>query len=218
MELLKLKQEFMKDAVRTLGLSDEFTIFSVWNMLTWENANEELFGLIRKVRGWGRIHILENLEPETPEIREWILFNGVDNDVKPVYSALTAWEKASVPARLQGALSQDEFDAVSRIIAALADEGPVPGISMLENAGEYIRKYLSIIDAFRLGLENYETLLRLQGWAADPEVNLPDIAEKCDEMLHSDSCRALVEEAVKAGRETDLAEALGIELPAEAHS
>jgi hypothetical protein len=146
-EIFKSHPNDIKDVIRTLGLSDEFTIFSVWNLRNWENGNDEIFDLIQKVRGWGRVHALNYLEPRTPEIRHWILMNGTDNDVMPAYTSITAWEKAGVNYFLEGTLTPEEFNAVSFILEALLDEGPAARCScrlaaeprMPETAPHFIR-------------------------------------------------------------------------------
>lgn len=183
MELFGEPEEEVRQIIRTLGLSDEFTIFSVWNMLKWENGNQEIFDLIRKVRGWGRIHALQRLKPETPEISEWILLNGIDNDVMEAYSALPAWTKADVYRRLRKPMTQEEFEAIGRILQALLDEGPVAGISKVLHASEDILRYLSLADGFEIGPDEYEMLLALQRWAESEEVNQPEIAARCGEIL-----------------------------------
>ncbi len=210
MELFKADDESVKEAIRRIGLSDEFTVFSVWNMLQWDDANKEIFDLIRKVRGWGRIHALERLEPATPEIREWMLLNGIDNDVMPDYSALTVWEKADVEKRLRGQLDREEFKAVGRLFGALLSEGPAPGISAIENAEESILRYLSLAEGLSPDLEDYEIIFELQNWAADEGADLPAVSDRCAAILSSEDCRDTVAGSVKAGKESRLAEALGI--------
>ena len=91
MELFRGPMADVVDAVRLLGLYDEFTIFAVWNLRKWEDGNEEVFDLAKKVRGWGRIHAVEFLEPDTEEIRRWLLAEGCANNVLPAYSALTVF-------------------------------------------------------------------------------------------------------------------------------
>ena len=167
--LFELGEDPLKEVIRRLGYSDEFTIFAVWNMLKWENANQEVFGLIQKVYGWGRIHALEMLEPETPEIREWILLNGVDNDVLAAYSARAAWEKAGVEQRLKGPLTLEEYQAAGRIFQALLDEGPVPGISETDHAADCIRLYLSRAEAFGPEAVDGELTGQLKQWLAERE-------------------------------------------------
>ena len=211
MELFKVDDPSVKEVIRRVGLSDEFTLFSIWDMLKWDDANQEVFNLIRKVHGWGRIHALEKLEPETSEIREWILLNGIENDVMPSYSALTVWGKADVEKRLHGQLNQAEFKAVGRLFSALIDEGPAPGISEIENAEDSILTYLSLTDYYVLDLEDYEVIYAIQNWAGDEDVNFPAISDKCASILFSDECRNTVTESVKAGSGIRLAEALGID-------
>lgn len=194
MELFADVEEEIREIIRTLGLSDEFTIFSVWNMLKWENGNQEIFNLIRKVRGWGRIHALQRLKPETPEISEWILLSGIDNDVMAAYSALPAWTKADVYRRLRKPMSQEEFEAIGRILQALLDEGPVAGISRVLHVSEDIMRYLSLADEFDLGIEEYETIQALQRWAESEEVSQPEIAGRCAEILASEKCRRAMED------------------------
>lgn len=194
MELFADVEEEIREIIRTLGLSDEFTIFSVWNMLKWENGNQEIFNLIRKVHGWGRIHALQRLKPETPEISEWILLSGIDNDVMAAYSALPAWTKADVYRRLRKPMSQEEFEAIGRILQALLDEGPVAGISKVLHAGEDIMRYLSLADGFEIGPDEYEMILALKHWAESDEVNQPEIAGRCAEILASEKCRRAMED------------------------
>ena len=143
LELVHIDDESLKDAVRLLGLSDEFTIFAIFIVQQWENANEEIFRLARKTRGWGRIHAVERLIPDTPEIRNWLLHEGIDNHILPSYSALNCWEGSEAENLLfDTAIKPAEFAAIGRIIAALLDEGPCPGISELEKGDEVIKAFL----------------------------------------------------------------------------
>lgn len=122
--------EPLREVIRNIGLSDEFTLFSLMSM----RNQEEIFEIAQKVHGWGRIHAVEDLEPETPRIRRWILYEGSENDVMPQYSALTCFHKADVPRLLERKhLSQKEIRAILRLIDYLLDEGPVPGVSALND-------------------------------------------------------------------------------------
>ena len=76
LELFGEPNDQVKEIVRNLGLYSEFTIFSVFNMLLWENGNEEIFNLAKNVEGWGRVHAVERLKPETQEIKDWLLYEG----------------------------------------------------------------------------------------------------------------------------------------------
>ena len=80
--------EKLKAVVRILGLSDEFSIFAIFVMLQWNEGNKEIFELAKKIHGWGRIHAIERLEPTTEEIKQWLLREGVHNEIMAAYSAL----------------------------------------------------------------------------------------------------------------------------------
>ncbi len=169
LELFSLKDEEVKDIVRTLGLSDEFTLFAIYIMLQWDNANEEIFSLAQKVRGWGRIHAVEKLQPETEEIRRWLLNEGINNQVLPDYSALTCYEKAGVATLLKNEISQEEFQSIGRILKAMLVEGPVPGISAVENREEVLEEYLQWVDKYELTDSDYETISQINDYCNSKE-------------------------------------------------
>lgn len=133
----------VKGFIRTLGLSDEFTLFAAMAMNGWDDTNDEWFQLAQKVRGWGRIHLVARLRPETADIRRWLLREGVHNTVMPEYSALNCWEKADVPSVLAGGVSREDFSGIRDIVGALLSEGPVAGISGVENAEAHILAFLN---------------------------------------------------------------------------
>ena len=129
--------------IRIVGLSDEFTIFSVFCMRNWPAAETELLELAKRVRGWGRIHCIDFIEAENEETKDWIFFNGVDNDVLPVYSAWPVYEKANVEERLRkDNLTYEEIHAILAITDALMDEGPVSGISRMDDPKAYLATVL----------------------------------------------------------------------------
>ena len=143
LELVRLDDDNLKDALRLLGLSDEFTLFVIFIMQQWDNANEEIFRLARMTKGWGRIHAVERLIPETPEIRDWLLREGIFNTVLPAYSALNCWEGSEAENLLFAPeIKPEDFAAISRLLYALLDEGPCPGISDMEKGDEVIKAYL----------------------------------------------------------------------------
>ncbi|MCR5427594.1 MAG: hypothetical protein K6F16_01225 [Lachnospiraceae bacterium] len=157
LEMLDIsKDEALKDAVRTIALSDEFTIFAVFIMRKWPDAEAELLSLAKKVRGWGRIHCVEFMDAEQTETKRWLLQNGVDNDVVPAYSAWTVYEKAGVEDILKRDLfTKEEIHALIALTDALMDEGPVQGISLMDSPETYLRRILTIT-AGRDYLDEYE--------------------------------------------------------------
>ena len=131
--------EEIKEAIRAVGSSDEFTFFALLNMRRWSTAEKEILECAKRVRGWGRIHCVDHIEPKDNETKEWLLFNGTDNDVMSAYSAWNVFIKSDVPALLRrGNLKYEEMHAILKITAALMDEGPVSGISNFDNPETFL--------------------------------------------------------------------------------
>ena len=139
----------LMNVIRMLGLSDEFTIFSVFVMRHWPDAQMEVLDLARKVHGWGRIHCVKYIEPVNDEITKWLLFNGIDNSVLHEYSALTVFNKIQVEDMLDSdELKADEFSGILKIVDSMLVEGPVQGISAVEDPPALLAKVLDAAGRF----------------------------------------------------------------------
>lgn len=214
LELLNIEDnEEIKSIVTVLGLSEEFTLFSVFVMLKWRDGNEKIAYLARMTRGWGRIHAIERLKPDTEEIRQWILHEGVHNTVVPAYSALTCWNKSGAAELLFGdaPLSDKDFHGIRDIIDALLDEGPCSGISSVENAEDALARFLQKASGRTLDITDYETVRGIRGYCEENA----EIAALCGEILGSEQCRACVKLAAKDGRAIELAKELGLDCKAD---
>ena len=134
----------VKGMVRTLGLSDEFTLYSVFIMRNWENGNNEIMNIAKSVNGWGKVHAVHYIEPDTEEIRQWLLTDAVSNDVMPAYSGWDCYKKADVEAVIKkDKLTYEELEGVLSIVDAILDEGPVLGISNIEDPKEVLLNVLN---------------------------------------------------------------------------
>ena len=171
--------EEVKDTIRTLGLSDELTFYAATCMDAWENANDEMFELAQKVGGWGRIHLVSWLQPETDEIRRWLLREGVHNSVMWEYSALDCWEKADVPAVLAGEVSPEDFHGIVDIVWGLILEGPVMGISGVEDAETHIIAFLNTAKSMDLNDRDRKVIGLVRGRFS----NNSEITELCNALL-----------------------------------
>ena len=177
--------EKTKDVVRTLALCDEFTYFALFVMSTWENGNREVFEATKKVRGWGRIHGVRVLEPDSGEIRRWLLREGIKNDVLPAYSALECWNKSGAAELLTGSdtLSREDFVSIRDLIGALLDEAPAPGISAVEDGEDCILEFLDRAAQETLSAEDMGVIRELEEHYSEEEHESPQIAERCRELL-----------------------------------
>ena len=173
----KLKN--FKQIITDLAYCNEFTWFCLPIIQKWDSGNDLIFEIAKHVYGWGRVHACVFLEPETREIRRWFLTEGVDNGVMPPYTALEAWNKSDAASLLDGHLRQEDFTCISRIMAALLDEGPCRGISLVENPESAICKFLNQARNFKLNADDYEVIKTIEErWDRD---NL--IASLCEDLI-----------------------------------
>ncbi|MBR5007328.1 MAG: hypothetical protein IKY07_09575, partial [Clostridia bacterium] len=203
--------EQVREAIRTLALSDEFALFAIWDMLQWENGNDETFEVAKKLSGWGRIHAVKELEATRPEIKKWLFDEGIENGVMPDYSAFQVWTKAGVGEILKGDVTADGFRKIGRILDALISEEPVPGISEIENSEEAVGNFLAHAREFELDAEEYEYIFRLSKWAAREDNGFDGLAAECGDLLTTEECREAVIKAVANGKGLQMAEELGID-------
>ena len=173
----------LKEVIRTIGLSEEFALFAIFVMLKWKDGNSDIWELAKKLHGWGRIHAIERLEPDTEEIRKWILMEGVHNDVMPTYSALTCWNKSGAEEILRNGPSREEFTAIGEILYGLLDEVPVPGISKIPNSDEIITVYLDTAGKMELTPADYEVIDEILGYYIDEYLDECPNALECKRLL-----------------------------------
>ncbi len=165
---------FVEDVATEFGVYDEFTYYAARILSDGcrPGSNAKLFELAGNVKGWGRIHAVEWLEPETPEIRDWLLFEGANNTIDPQYSADVCLQKAEAEKRLDCSLTADEYAAIGKLIRASLVQGPCRGIT---DGERLLSKYIQ----------------KAQGFPADPEL-IRIILEAADEYSLN---RNVVEEA-----------------------
>ena len=133
--------DFIEEVMLTFGAYDEFTYFAVrtFSQPTWENGNKLIFQLAQNVYGWGRIHAVSYLQPDSQVIKNWLLYEGAKNDILPQYSADDCLQKSGVKERLNSTLSHIEFEAIGVLIGYALEEGPCSGIT---DADQILPKYL----------------------------------------------------------------------------
>ncbi|MBO4845503.1 MAG: hypothetical protein J5525_04265 [Lachnospiraceae bacterium] len=160
------EDEALAKTVRILGLCDEFTIFSMFIMRSFPESEKELLELAKRVKGWGRIHCVEFITTENAETKEWLLLNGVDNHVVPAYSAWVVYNKAEVEKVLKEEnLSYEKIHALLKITDALMDEGPLHGISNMEDPKAYLDRVLSKVrDDLPLTEEDQKIIEAIKEW------------------------------------------------------
>lgn len=211
-ELFNL-DETVKSLVRTLALSDEFTLYAVFLMRNWENGQTEILNAARKVSGWGRVHAVHYIEPETEEIREWLLREGVNNGVMSAYSGKDCYEKAGVEELLEKqSLSYEEIHGILGIIDAMLDEGPVRGISTVKEPEKVLAKVLLFAEKnLPLQPEDCEVIINISDWQKRTgRDNNSGMENLIDAILCDPQSRERIAKAVEKGGHIDLAKRIGL--------
>lgn len=133
------------EMITNLGYCEEFTDYVIMNSRNWaEDKQQELyFELTKKLKGWGKINVVEMMQADTEEKKEWLLCHGCKNDVLYAYLGYECAMKCDLYERLQkGNFSDEEFQGASDIMSGLLDEGPCQGMSALEQPVELTLLYL----------------------------------------------------------------------------
>ena len=210
LELFDLNgKEPVKAAVRELACSDEFTIFTLLLMRSWDDPDREIFQAAKKARGWGRIHAVERLNPVDEEMERWLLAEGWDNTVLPAYSALECFQKARCTRILEGNMTREQYGFMTGLMAGLLDEGPVRGISACENPEEVLNAFLRQSGRFELTAADYSVIAQILDYAK--EHSLDAAAAVAGELLESQACRAVMQREMEKGEGLRLAKRLGMD-------
>ncbi len=140
----------VREILRTFGLCDEFTLWCCYILRHYKDGNGEIFRLAQKVNGWGKVFaVKEFLEPETPEIRRWLLCHGCENDILGSYTAAEVFVKADVAKLLENRLPHEfderEVHGLAALALGLTDEGPMAGASALDEPKKVLESMRSVL-------------------------------------------------------------------------
>ncbi len=202
-----------REIVEILAASDEFTLFCLFIMRRWPDANQAIFEAAKKVHGWGRVHAVEQLSAETDEIKHWLLYEGCDNYILAEYSALTCTNKADLKGLLQNnTITPKDFTVAAALIDSLLPEGPVIGISGIEEPDALLANFLKHAEKSTLSIPEYETVLNIQKYCEQKGWPRKDaVTETCKQLLTSDACAKAIEEAISQGKGFRLAKRLSLD-------
>lgn len=215
MELLNTdKQEALKKVIRALALCNEFTLYCLFIMRSWTRGNDEIFDLMQKVHGWGRIHCVNQIDPANRLIKKWLLDHGCENSVAPAYSALIVAKKCDLIEQIQREdLSAEDWSGITLMMDGLMAEGPVAGISEIEDRETLFSGYLSQTEHFPMSLATVQNLIAIAQYIDGEQVKMPEIKKQCLELLKSSACYVTVSAAMEQGKGFE--EALKLSIPYE---
>ena len=155
-ESVKFGDDYALNIINNLSNYEEFTLFCLYNYLSWPDIDREkaLLDAAKRTSGWGKIHAISalNARPEvSEETREWIFRNGVHNNISASYSAEPVFEISKAGERLLDDVTEDEYECLVDIVGSLFTE-PQYGIEYVE-AGEMDKndlteQFLALTDRF----------------------------------------------------------------------
>ncbi len=180
--------EAVCNMLKTLGYCEEFTDYVINNTANWDEDKKQAlyFELARKLRGWGKINVVEMMHADTAEKKEWLLCHGCKNDVMYAYLGYECAMKCDLYERLEkGNFSDEQFQGASDIMSGLLDEGPCQGMSALEYPIELTLFYLEEC--------------KKHNWDAEQVALLTDIASyfRNSEIENANAVEAKVKEALE---------------------
>lgn len=140
------KGKSIVNEIKTIGLHDEFTLFSV---VAISNISDDIVNdfweIAKKVDGWGKIHIVERLaKMELPNaVKNWLIIDGYKNSIMYENLAYTCAINGDLHAVLkQESVDTSIFKASAEIIAALIAGGPAEDISHYQFASILIENFV----------------------------------------------------------------------------
>lgn len=208
LELFVEPDDDTKQAVLTLGLCDEFTIFAVFNARHWKDGNALVFDLAKKTEGWGRIFAIEQLDANTDEIRDWLLSDGRHNAIMADYSAYTVFEKVNVAKRLKENVTDSQFDSIAELIVDLFSCDAVSGIEQVQDKKTVLSDFIMQAEQHPLSWNICDALYSIE---CDSDKAIAELKEKCTVVLESEDCRKIVRAELEKGNAVQLAKRIGIE-------
>lgn len=143
-----------EDLLMTLGKHEEFTLFvSVAIKNSFTNSNQKLFELAKCVHGWGKIHLVERLEADTIEKKDWLLRDGCYNSIMPEYLAYICAVKGNIKDALElQSIDEELYKGSGLILSALIAGGPA------EDIDDYDESMIVIANFLRHSLIHCNTL------------------------------------------------------------
>lgn len=154
--------------IKTLGLHDEFTVFSTIALFNLsDDLVNDLWELAKRIDGWGKIQLVDRLAEMdlSEDIRNWLVLEGYKNSIMYEYLALTCAKNGMLNEKLKKESIDDNlYSSSGEIIVALMDEGPAIGMSGYADSRETIENFIRHSKTRSLNISNYLTLYRIKDY------------------------------------------------------
>ena len=134
---------------------------------------------------------------------------GVQNEVMPAYSGLDCYEKTDFISDLREPMNHDLYSVMSDIISALLDEGPVAGISAIDEREELLQVFTEATSK-RTDLQavDYGTILDLMDYLEE-EIHVPLLYEQVKKLLDQKAKSTVIKE-LQERKSFEIAKRMGL--------
>ncbi|MFJ7935257.1 hypothetical protein [Sporosarcina sp. NPDC096371] len=165
--------EKYKELLFTLGMHEEFTPYVLFALKNGTiGANNQVWQLVQRVHGWGKIAAVEGLDATTPEIKHWLLTEGCSNRIMNEYLAYTCAVKGELDVALyEETISKELYDGAGLIIQALLSKRVAAGIDDYPYASAVLSRFVYHARIYCETLEDFYPLMKISEFLhADDEV------------------------------------------------
>jgi hypothetical protein len=154
------------DVLYTLGKHDEFTLYSVVAICNGvENHTQCLFELAKHIDGWGKINLVQRLEPDSEEIKAWLLRKGCQNRIMNEYLAYTCAVKGDLAEALEREdIELDLYKGAGVIVEALINGGPAEDMDDYEQSRPVIVNFLRHSKRAACGLDDFLVIASIRDY------------------------------------------------------
>lgn len=189
------------EILEKLSLCEEFTKYTNVALSNVSNANDIRFRLAKKVSGYGKITLVEDLEPETDEIIEWLLCNGCTNNADNGWLATNIAKKINIPQMIHDRiLSEDELEGLYNIVEAMIEEGPQRGISVYEQKDELFNEIAKQYRNFKNNVKFLHLLVMIKKYCYDENYNCEALSI-INEIINSQEIKDFILSKIESEKE-----------------
>lgn len=167
MSLFKCEDQY--ELLFTLGKHEEFTLYTAVTIQgIFLDYNLRLFEMAKRVRGWGKIHLVERLWPDSDEIKDWLLRYGCENKIMNEYLAYVCAVNGDLnEALVKHIIDPELYRGAGIIISALINGGPAEDIYGYIHAMPVIANFLRHSETHCVTVDGLLTIHSIQSYLED---------------------------------------------------
>lgn len=141
--IAKNDEELFKPIVRFLAQCAEFTPYCTLYMSQWSDSNQEVFSVAKGTGSWARYCAIIVLQPETPEIRAWLIEQAYqDSDMPMNFAYLCAVKGELYQVLKQESISQQAFSGAAALLTRLVyPDKNYKGLCDISGAAVLVERY-----------------------------------------------------------------------------